>query len=162
MCLYPFYLLNFQLLVLIILFNFALSKTETTPMTDKILPRVLESIEYISQNTVEVRYKPSVNVNFGDMREILNYIYAFTQNKRLKRLIVISKDSQMELPARLLLQQENKDRKESIIAEAVLVTSLTQKMTTNFYLKFIKDSYPSRFFTDYNKALEWLNAQENT
>jgi hypothetical protein len=65
----------------------------------------------------------------------------------------------MELPARLLLQQENKDRKNTIIAEAVLVSSLTQKMTTNFYLKFIKDSYPSKFFTDYNKAKDWLNDQ---
>lgn len=131
-------------------------------MSEKVLPRVLESIEFIRQDTVELRYKPAVNVNFTDMREILNHLYAFTQNKRLKRLIVISKDAQMELPARLLLQQENKDRKDTIVAEAVLVTSLTQKMTTNFYLKFIKDSYPSRFFTDYNKALEWLDTQSHT
>lgn len=130
-------------------------------MPDKVLPKVLESIDFVSPDIVELRYLPSANVSFGDMREILNHLYAFTQNKRLKRLIVISKDAQMELPARLLLQQENKDRKDTIIAEAVLVTSLTQKMTTNFYLKFIKDSYPSRFFTDYDKAIEWLNAQED-
>jgi|SRR5574343_224 len=130
-------------------------------MPDKVLPKVLESINFVSPDIVELRYLPSANVSFGDMREILNHLYAFTQNKRLKRLIVISKDAQMELPARLLLQQENKDRKDTIIAEAVLVTSLTQKMTTNFYLKFIKDSYPSRFFTDYEKAIEWLNAQED-
>ncbi len=131
-------------------------------MPDKVLPKVLESINFVSPDIVELRYLPSANVSFGDMREILNHLYAFTQNKRLKRLIVISKDAQMELPARLLLQQENKDRKDTIIAEAVLVTSLTQKMTTNFYLKFIKDSYPSRFFTDYDKAVEWLNAQDDT
>jgi hypothetical protein len=128
-------------------------------MPENNLPRVLESISFLDENTVELRYKPSVNVTLDDMREILNHVYAFTQNKRLKRLIVISKDAQMELPARLLLQQENKDRKNTIIAEAVLVSSLTQKMTTNFYLKFIKDSYPSKFFTDYNKAKDWLNDQ---
>ena len=91
-------------------------------MSEKVLPRVLESIEFIRQDTVELRYKPAVNVNFTDMREILNHLYAFTQNKRLKRLIVISKDAQMELPARLLLQQENKDRKDTI---AVSYTHLT-------------------------------------
>jgi hypothetical protein len=128
-------------------------------MPENNLPRVLESISFLDENTIELRYKPSVNVTLDDMREILNHVYAFTQNKRLKRLIVISKDAQMELPARLLLQQENKDRKNTIIAEAVLVSSLTQKMTTNFYLKFIKDSYPSKFFTDYNKAKDWLNDQ---
>ncbi|HEY1045448.1 MAG TPA: hypothetical protein VGF79_03345, partial [Bacteroidia bacterium] len=87
--------------------------------------------------------------------------YAFTDKKRLKRLVVITKNSTLELQARLLLQQENKDNSELIIAEAVLVTSLTQKMTTNFYLKFIKDIYPSRFFTDYNKAIEWLKHFSN-
>ncbi len=131
-------------------------------MPEKVLPRVLESISFLDEKTIEVRYKPAVNVTLDDMREILNHVYAFTQNKRLKRLIVISKDAQMELPARLFLQQENKDRQNTIIAEAVLVTSLTQKMTTNFYLKFIKDSYPSKFFTDYNKAKEWLNDQTVT
>jgi hypothetical protein len=128
-------------------------------MSENTLPRVIESVFYLDQHTIELKYKASVNVNLEDMREILNHLYDFTQNKRLKRLIIISKDAQMALPARLLLQEENKDRKNTIIAEAVLVTSLTQKMTTNFYLKFIKDSYPSKFFTDYNKAKEWLDAQ---
>jgi hypothetical protein len=131
-------------------------------MSENTLPRVIESVFYLDQHTIELKYKASVNVNLEDMREILNHLYAFTQNKRLKRLIIISKDAQMALPARLLLQEENKDRKNTIIAEAVLVTSLTQKMTTNFYLKFIKDSYPSKFFTDYNKAREWLDAQNVT
>ena len=131
-------------------------------MSENTLPRVIESVLYLDQHTIELKYKTSVNVNLEDMREILNHLYDFTQNKRLKRLIIISKDAQMALPARLLLQEENKDRKNTIIAEAVLVTSLTQKMTTNFYLKFIKDSYPSKFFTDYNKAKEWLDAQNVT
>ena len=131
-------------------------------MPENTLPRVIESVFYLDQHTIELKFKTAAIVNLDDMREILNHIYAFTQNKRLKRLIIISKDAQLELPARLLLQEENKDRKNTIIAEAVLVTSLTQKMTTNFYLKFIKDSYPSKFFTDYNKAREWLDAQMPT
>jgi hypothetical protein len=120
-------------------------------------PRVIESIEMIDDHTVEVRYKDAVNVSFDDMRELLDELYRITSNRPLKRLIVISKNSSLDLKARLLLQEENKDRKDKIIAEAVLVNSLTQKMTTNFYLKFIKDIYPSKFFTDYQKAIEWLN-----
>lgn len=131
-------------------------------MNHDTLPKVIETIAYVQPEIIEVRYKSAVMVTLEDMREILNYIYAFTQNKRVKRLIVITKNSTMELPARLLLQQENKDRKDSIVAEAVVVTSLTQKMTTNFYLKFIKDSYPCKFFTDVDKALDWLNKQQVT
>lgn len=123
------------------------------------MPRVIESITMIDPEILEIRYKPKVDVSVEDMREILDSIYDFTGKKPLKRLIVITDGSSLQLKARLLLQEENKMRKEYIIAEAVLVNSLAQKMITNFYLKFIKDSFPSKFFTDYNKAVEWLKSQ---
>lgn len=126
------------------------------------MPRVIESISMIDPEIVEIRYKPKVDVSVEDMREILDSIYDFTGNKPLKRLIVITDGSSLQIKARLLLQEENKMRKEYIIAEAVLVNSLAQKMITNFYLKFIKDSFPSKFFTDYNKAVDWLKSQSGS
>lgn len=127
-------------------------------MSDTSLPRVLKSLTMIDNDTVEIEYTDAVHVTYDDMRELLDSLYRFTENKRLKRLVVITKNSTLETKARHLLQEENKDRSEQIIAEAVLVTSFTQKMTTNFYLKFIKDTYPSKFFTDYYKAIEWLKS----
>jgi len=124
-----------------------------------LMPRVLESIKKIDTHTIEIRYKEKVNVTVSDMREILDTVYEFTENKPVKRLVVITDGSSLELKARLLLQEENKIRKDYILAEAVLVNSLAQKMLTNFYLKFIKDSFPSKFFTDYDKALEWIKEQ---
>lgn len=125
-----------------------------------LMPRVLESIKKIDTHTIEIRYKEKVNVTVSDMREILDTVYEFTENKPVKRLVVITDGSSLELKARLLLQEENKIRKDYILAEAVLVNSLAQKMLTNFYLKFIKDSFPSKFFTDYDKALEWIKEQQ--
>ncbi len=125
----------------------------------ELMPRVLESIKMLDPRIVEIRYKEKVNVNVDDMREILDAIYEFTENKPVKRLVVITDGSSLDIKARVLLQEENKIRKEYILAEAVLVNSLAQKMITNFYLKFIKDSFPSKFFTDYNKAVEWLKEQ---
>jgi hypothetical protein len=125
----------------------------------ELMPRVLESIKMLDPRIVEIRYKEKVNVNVDDMREILDAIYEFTENKPVKRLVVITDGSNLDIKARVLLQEENKIRKEYILAEAVLVNSLAQKMITNFYLKFIKDSFPSKFFTDYNKAVEWLKEQ---
>lgn len=121
--------------------------------------RVLESLKMLDKDTVELLYKDGVKVHLEDMKRLLLDLYAFTKNKRLKRLIIISKHSSLDIQARLYLQEENKSKKESIIAEAVVVNSLAQKMTTNFYLKFIKDIYPSKFFTDIEKAKEWLKSQ---
>lgn len=125
----------------------------------KIECNVLDSLKMLDENTVEVLYKDGVKVNLDDMKLLLLDLYTFTKNKRLKRLIIISKHSSMDIQARLYLQEENKSKKETIIAEAVVVNSLAQKMTTNFYLKFIKDIYPSKFFTDIGKAKDWLKLQ---
>lgn len=118
---------------------------------------VLESLKMIDDQTVEVKFDEGVVVSKEDMSAILSNLYELTDNKPCKRLIIISKGSFLKHSARILLQDENKAKKNTIIAEAVFVTSLTQKMTTNFYLKFIKDIYPSQFFTDIEKAKLWLN-----
>src|SRR5690606_20793077 len=117
---------------------------------------VMESIRLLEDDLVELRYRDNIRVTADDMHEILTQLYTLTENRKMKRLIVISKNASLELPARQLLERENKQRKDTIIAEAVVVNSLAQKMTTNFYMKFIKDIYPTRFFTSDQQALEWL------
>jgi len=124
------------------------------------LSNVLQSLKMLDDNTVEVLYRENARVNLEEIKTLMDKMYEFTENKRLKRLIVITKNATMDMKARHFLQEENMSRKNTIIAEAVVVTSLTQKMTTNFYLKFIKDLYPCRFFTDVEKAREWLSAYE--
>jgi len=116
----------------------------------------MESIRLLEDDLVELRYRDNIRVTADDMHEILTQLYTLTENRKMKRLIVISKNASLELPARQLLERENKQRKDTIIAEAVVVNSLAQKMTTNFYMKFIKDIYPTRFFTSDQQALEWL------
>lgn len=105
-----------------------------------------------------VQYHELVHIELSDMEAILNDIKVFTNGKPCKRLVIISKNSTITREARALLQEENHRERKYIIAEAVLVNSLAQKMATNFYLSFIKDDFPSKFFTDLNKAQEWLKS----
>ena len=118
---------------------------------------VLKPFLITEDKILEVLYKDDVVVTLEEMKFLLDDLYKFTGKKRLKRLIVISKNAKMDLAARIYLQEHNKDNKDLIAAEAIVVYSLTQKMTTNFYLKFIKDIYPSKFFTDIEKARDWLH-----
>lgn len=116
----------------------------------------IEPLQIDDNNIVVVKYKEMVHVDHSDMEYILKTIEEFTKGQPVKRLIVISKNSTITREARALLQEQNHLHRKRIIAEAVVVTSLTQKMATNFYLSFIKDDFPSKFFTDPNKANEWL------
>ncbi len=120
---------------------------------------VLKPFLISDDKILEVHYKDNVIVTLEEIKMLLDDLYVFSKNERMKRLIVISKNAKMELAARIYLQEQNKNYKNLIAAEAIVVCSLTQKMTTNFYLKFIKDSYPSKFFTEIDKAKEWLLKQ---
>ena len=120
---------------------------------------VLKPFLISEDKILEVHYKDNVIVTLEEIKMLLDDLYVFSKNERMKRLIVISKNAKMELAARIYLQEQNKNYKNLIAAEAIVVCSLTQKMTTNFYLKFIKDSYPSKFFTEIDKAKEWLLKQ---
>lgn len=121
-------------------------------------PNKIEPLEFNDDNCVIVKYLEKVHIEVDDMANILNKISAFTGNQPAKRLIIITKNSTISREARALLQEQNHLHRKEIIAEAVVVTSLAQKMATNFYLSFIKDDFPSKFFTDLGKANEWLRS----
>lgn len=125
----------------------------------EMLSKVLKSLTMSDENTVVVEYGDAVKVKLEDIKDLMQKLYEFTGNRPMKRLIIITRNSSMDMEARKFLQEQNKERRSSIIAEAVLVTSLTQKMGFNFYLKFVKDSFPTKFFTDREKAEEWLRQQ---
>ncbi len=116
----------------------------------------ITSLQFVEGNCLVIEYLEKVHIELSDMEAILNDIFTFTERKPCKRLVIISKNSTITREARAFLQEENHRERKYIIAEAVLVNSLAQKMATNFYLNFIKDDFPSKFFTDINKAKEWL------
>ncbi len=43
-----------------------------------------------------------------------------------------------------------------VLAEAVVITSLTQKILGNFYLKINKPKVPTAFFNSLNEAEKWI------
>lgn len=48
------------------------------------------------------------------------------------------------------------------IGEAMVVKSVTQKITANLYLKIVKPKKPSKIFNSEKEALKWLYALQTT
>jgi hypothetical protein len=44
------------------------------------------------------------------------------------------------------------------VADAFVIDSLAQRILGNFYLKFNKPQFPTRFFNSKEEALIWLEA----
>jgi hypothetical protein len=47
----------------------------------------------------------------------------------------------------------------NLIAQAILVDSLANRLVGNFIIKFHRPASPTKLFSDYDKALEWLREQ---
>jgi len=53
------------------------------------------------------------------------------------------------------------DRQKPLIAMAIIVDSLPNKLIANFLIKFNKPSSPTRLFSDPDAALNWLTERVN-
>jgi hypothetical protein len=57
------------------------------------------------------------------------------------------------------LLKENSIKEGKIIAEAIVIKCDIQKLTANLYMRCLEFTYPIQFFTDRNKAEQWLREQ---
>jgi hypothetical protein len=74
--------------------------------------------------------------------------------KRYPLLIIAEKDATLDTASMEYMAKENADPYS--IAEAYLISSISQKLLGNFYLKFNKPFKPTRIFTSRDEALAWL------
>jgi hypothetical protein len=119
--------------------------------------RILKSVTMLHGDTLEIIFKDNTLIDLEGIKEAyIEFDKFFVEKKRLKRLVVIGKNTEITKDARKYGQTENKKRKSTCIAEAMVVHNFVQKVLTNFYLKYIEDLYPTRSFTDIEEARAWL------
>ncbi len=126
------------------------------PDTNPLLPEAFESMRMLDPMTVEVVYRKNSVITNEDIDGLYKAFDAFTENKRLKKLIIIGEHVDISTETRFLIIKENNKRKDKVIAEAVVVNSIAQKLKVNFYIMFLKKIYPTQFFTKTDLAIEWL------
>jgi hypothetical protein len=118
--------------------------------------KIIKSFRFLDEETTELIFHDNTDIDLDGIIAVADYCRSFTNGKRIKRLTISGKNSNISAKARNYGEKLSEADKDNIIAEAVVVHSLTQKMVANFYFKYLKDLYPARFFTDADKAKEWL------
>lgn len=116
---------------------------------------VVEKMYKLDDNTVVVHFKET-EIGLDQIKNTYQMLYELTGPKPHKKLIITGKRTEITKEARLFGMEEAKRIGTYVMAEAIVVHSLYQKMVINFYRRFIDSVYPTRFFTDIEKAKEWL------
>lgn len=118
---------------------------------------VLKSISMLDEQTVQIEFHDEFRFDLEKIKQSYDETERITNGRKLKRLVICGRKTEIDKAARDYGKKENERLKGSVIAEALVVHTFTQKIITNLYLKYIQKSYPAKSFTDINKAKEWLN-----
>ncbi|MDI1233077.1 MAG: hypothetical protein PSX81_02215 [bacterium] len=117
---------------------------------------ILKRIVIKDNNIIEIAYHDNSFINCEAVKLIFIEFDRLTEGRKIKKLILIGKSTNISEEARQLIITENHIRKSQIIAEAIVVNSFFQKLSANFYILYLKKMYPTHFFTSKDLAIEWL------
>ena len=117
---------------------------------------ILKSIKMFDEYIVEIQYNDNVIVSKKDVGQLYELLDAVTEDRAYAKLLIIGENTIITEEARLEVIRENKKRKDSILAEAIVVKTLGQRIKTNIYIKFISLYYPTQCFDIQDKAHGWL------
>lgn len=118
---------------------------------------VLKSVRLLTEDMVEIVFYNDFHFDLEKIKESYKETEAVTGGRKLKRLVICGKNTEINKEARDFGKEMNSKLASEVVAEALVVHSFTQKMITNLYLKYIQRSYPAKSFTDVQKAKDWLD-----
>lgn len=120
---------------------------------------ILKSAAIKDDNIIEIVYQDKTLIDLDSAKLIFNEFDKLTEGKRIKKLMIIGQSTNLTEEARHFIIAENNKRKSQIIAEAIVVNSFFQKLSANFYILYLRNIYPTHFFTSKESAQEWLKKQ---
>ena len=118
---------------------------------------ILKSIKMFDDYIVEIHYNDNIVVSKKDVAQLYELLDAVTEDRSYAKLLIIGHNTIITKEARIEVINENKKRKDSTLAEAIVVKSLGQRVKANIYIKFISLYYPTQCFDIQDKAYGWLS-----
>jgi hypothetical protein len=110
---------------------------------------------YLDKNSIlHLVINSKVIVDLEDAIDNNLVIKNITKSQPCKRLIDIRKIFKIDKKAKEYI--DKKQTQENTLARAILMNNGIRRSTANFFIKFNSNKIPTKFFTEYNDAIEWL------
>jgi hypothetical protein len=115
-------------------------------------------ISMLDEDTLRVEFKPDAFVDVEEFQENLRAYKKLITTERVFMLTVANPGAETSVEVRNLFSSP--ERSSFKYAEALVISSLAQKLMANFVIKVQKPHHPLRFFNDEKDALKWLKEQK--
>jgi len=118
--------------------------------------QVVKKIQFIEEGILEIEFFENCTLDLDNIQHTYSLMKELTGDQKHKKLIITGKHTQITKDARIYGMEEAKRISKYVIAEAIVVHSLYQKMVINFYNQFIKNNIHVKLFTSKEEAYNWL------
>jgi hypothetical protein len=113
-------------------------------------------VRFIENGILQLDTLDDVDYDMAKVTIIINYLTQLASDKPFKLLVIAAESSNITVDSlRLLSSSAGMNYVE---AQAYVLSTLSQKLMANFYLKFLKSEKPVKFFKDKDSAISWLMA----
>ncbi len=114
---------------------------------------------YLDDNDIlHIVMNVRVVVDLEDAIDNYLVIKNITKNKPCVRLIDIRKVFKIDKKAKVFI--DKKQTQANTIARAILMNNGLRRSTANFFIKFNSNLIPTKFFINYDEAIEWLKSYQ--
>lgn len=110
-------------------------------------------VSIIDTNIFYVKYERDVFLEFEDFMQVREIFDEWTKDEEYKVLVEFPEFTSTSKEARELAEEYPIDA----VREAIVFSSLAQRIVVRFYLLFNRQNHPVKAFRNLEKAIAWLN-----
>ena len=115
------------------------------------------SISYFEKNILLIKIIEDSEIDMEESKENFEATLKITEGKRFAALVDACVPVQVSPEARAF--SAKKEMQENLIAQAIVVNTLANRLIGNFIINFNKPHSPTKLFSDRETALAWLREQ---
>ncbi len=115
------------------------------------------SISYIDEYRLLIKLKENIEIDVEEATE--NYEAVLKLTKGQKYAVLIDARVPVQVSPEARKYGSNQERQKDLIAQAIIVNTLANRLIGNFIINFNKPFAPTKLFSDEETAMEWLKEQ---
>ena len=112
---------------------------------------------YIEKDIIQVRLFENARIEIKDVEESFTATMNIAEHK--KYAVLVDATPYVYVTPEARIHGARKEFQLNLVAQAIFVTSLANRIVGNFIIRFNKPYAPTKLFSDKESALEWLREQ---
>ena len=113
-------------------------------------------VSKLDDQLIKAQFFKNVVIDLDEIHQVLETIESLCEGKSFKLIWILSEYSSFSMEALLLRINHNKSMRNKIIAEAIIVNSIQNRLLERYYMNKNESYYPIRLFKSNLSGEIWL------